>query len=126
MASSDSNVRFIRRNGKVIPIRAALQAARATRVGVATAKVGLATSSAHKVFRGSKQSGGLRQLFHREIKVNRGFDALGLGLSVASGIIGAATFSSGTKGFLAGAAASHAIDAAGVAANVASVSARGV
>lgn len=59
------------------------------------------------------------------IKVNHALDLTGLGLSVASGALAAATFSGGVKGLVGGHLAAHGIDAAGIAANVASVSGHG-
>lgn len=116
---ADKGVKFIRRGGKIIPIRAAGKVAgRALPIARAAGAAGAAYSIKKNI---KKFKANPKQ----DIKVNKGFDALGLGLSVASGAIGAATFSSGAKGFLGGFVAGHALDAAGVASNIASVAGKG-
>lgn len=110
-------VRFIRKNGRVIPISAAAGAgARVARGAAVGAGAALAAKSHFQ-----KQEGKPGP----KIKINRALDLTGLGLSVASGALAAATFSGGAKGFLAGHAAAHGIDIVGVGANVASVAGKG-
>lgn len=119
--SSDA-LRFIRKNGKIIPITAAKGARAAavtTRVGRAATAIGAGASLAHGA-RLAKTSKG-----HSDVKVNKKYDAAGFALSVASGVVAAATFGLGIKGFAAGAVASHGLDALGISANIASVAGRG-
>lgn len=99
-------IRFIHKNGKIIPIRDAANAVAAART---------VNSVGQAIARPKKSPA---------VKVNRGLDLAGLGLSVASGALAAATFST-PKGFVGGHAAAHAIDIAGVTANAASVAGRG-
>lgn len=115
---------FFRKGGKVIPIRAASSAARAASHGSKAAHVVKAVARAGIVAKGvhSIRKSGLKS---KEIKVNRALDMTGLGLSVAAGIVAASTFSGGWKSIAAGAVASHAVDAAGIAANVGSVAGKG-
>jgi len=111
---SQAAVRFIRKNGKIIPIRAAAQGARAAGAVAVTA------AAAH----GTRASGHSPNAKHPAFKTNGALDAAGLGISLASGAIAAATFST-PKGFVAGHAAAHALDALGVTANLASVAGKG-
>lgn len=117
-------------------IGAAKHAASAT-AGYAKQKIGQARFVGGKVASaGSAASHKIRQsvdagltnigLTNQPVKVRRGWDAAGLGLSVASGGLAAAYFSGhGAKGFVGSQVASHAIDALGVSANIASVAGRG-
>ena len=122
MASS-SVKGFFRKGGRVIPIRAATgasHAGRAAKIGrvVKTAThAGVAAVGVNQI----RKSG----LKSKEIKVNRALDMTAIGLSVASGVVAASTFTGGWKSMVGGAVASHVIDAAGIAANVASVAGRG-
>lgn len=127
---ANAPVRFIRRGGRVIPIRKpdaiysktgqkiamgeslGLKAAR----GVSAAFAGVAIAEGVKRRRAFKK---------QDVKVNPYWDAASLGLSVASGVLGAATFTSGTKGFISGLAGGFALDAASTAANLASVAGPG-
>jgi hypothetical protein len=110
-----SGLRFIRKGGRVIPIAAkALPAARGAKLAGHTVK-GTAGGVVNRKIKAPVPP----------VKVNRGLDLAGLGLSVASGVLGAATFSSGVKGFVGGAIGGHAIDAAGIAANLGSVAGKG-
>jgi len=113
-------VRFIRRNGRVIPIHAAGGSVRAHKVGTIVARGTIAGAGAVAI----AKHGSIKPK-NAAIKVNRGLDLLGLGLSVAGGVIGAATFTSGVKGFIGGTAASYGLDVAGISANVASVAGKG-
>lgn len=116
-------VSFIRKNGKIIPIRAAQGAGHASRAGkiLRGAKAATAVGASVGLAKGAlaKKKG------HSDVAVNKKYDAAGFALSVGSGIIAAATFGLGVKGFAAGAVASHGLDALGVAANVASVRGKG-
>lgn len=113
-------LRFIRKNGRIIPIRApgggasssAHHVAKHLAHGAALGAAGVAVAAIKKPSK------------NQTIKVNRGLDLAGLGLSVASGALAAATFST-PKGLAFGHAAAKAIDVAGVSANVASVAGRG-
>ncbi len=105
-------LRFIRKNGRVIPIGAAAAGA-----GKA-AHVAVAAAGAHAI----KKTGIKNK--NPNIKVNRSLDLTGLGLSVASGVIAAATFAT-PKGLALGHAAAKAIDVGGITANAASVAGRG-
>lgn len=109
-------VRFIRKHGRVIPIRDAAA------TGAKVAAVGAAAYELHK---GAKQKQNFIDKFKPKIKINKGLDALGLGLSVVSGAVGAATFGRSAKSFVGGMVASHGIDALGITANVASVKGHG-
>lgn len=161
---SDSGVTFIRKNGRIIPIREkvahASNAATAAAAGGAYAihrkmmKKPLISASAKNSVKsaGAKLGGKLAKLHKQtrfahgvavgagaalaaqhgtfkstnpEVKVNQKLNLLGLGLSIGTGLLGAATLSGGAKRFLAGAAVTHAIDAAGVGLNVASVAGKG-
>lgn len=145
-------VTFIHKNGRVIPIRSSNGAAEALRAPVSapgTAIKAVAKQTAGAVNEGAVKpavaqlsgavsalhNAGNRVVSHVEngltavglaptIHVNHRLDMLSLGLSVGTGILGAATFSSPKK-FVAGLAATKAIDAVGTAANVASVAGRG-
>lgn len=108
---------FIRKNGRIIPLRGASGAAH---------KVAKGALQAHHAIKNiakiPKHTQTLKQdTKSKGIKVNRALDMTALGLSIASGVVAAATFSGGWKSLAAGAIASHVIDAAGIAANVASV-----
>lgn len=113
--SAQGNVRFIRKNGKIIPI--AMAASAGARVTGQAAKAATAAATKHFSAPHSNKT-------HPAFKKNMALDAAGLGLSIASGVVAAATFAT-PKGFLAGHAAAHAIDALGVSANVASVTGKG-
>lgn len=123
-------VGFFRKNGRVIPIRSSSGAGHAAKASSKIIKgathVGRAASigaSAHAIHSGLKSHKSNER--QAAIKVNRGLDALGLGLSVGTGVLGAATFGMGAKGFIAGSAATHAVDALGVGINAASVAGKG-
>lgn len=112
-------VSFIRKNGKVIPIRAASGAGRIAKHASSTAHVVGAVGGAYAIHKASKQKSDTK------IKVNRALDLSGLGLSIASGVVAASTFAGGGKGLLGGHAVAHAIDIAGVSSNAASVAGKG-
>lgn len=112
---ANAAVSFIRKNGKVIPIRAARAAGHVARAGAAAAVHGSVQTKSGEPARHPDKP---------KFKVNTRLDALGLGISIASGAIAAATFST-PKGFVAGHVAAHALDAAGVTANLASVTGKG-
>lgn len=120
MSAGDA-IRFIKKDGRVIPITAAAggagRVAQAAGKAIKTARVANAGAMVARH--------GLTGEQHNKIVVNKKLDALGLGLSVASGVVAAATFSGGAKGLLAGSVLSHALDAGGVAANVGSVAGKG-
>jgi len=119
------DMRFIKKNGRVIPIRAAQGAGRVlshkvlkgARIATAAGAAGAAAIAAkkHKSIKGTNTG----------IKVNKSWDLAGLGLSVASGAVAAATFGMGVKGFTAGLIGSHALDAASVGANIKGVAGHG-
>jgi hypothetical protein len=100
---------FIRKGGKVIPIGA-------LRGGVFAKK----TISA-----GIRSSGLAIKRPETNIKPKQGLRALGFGLSVASGIVGAATVSGGAKKLLTGLAVSTGLDIASSTANVAAYTGKG-
>lgn len=111
---------FIRKNGRIIPLHAASGVGRHGKlVGHAAHAYNISrrASSVKKHVNTYKKDDGK----DNKVKINRALDMTGLGLSVASGVVAAATFSGGWKTLAAGALASHAIDAAGIAVNVASV-----
>lgn len=126
--SDNNGVRFIRKNGRIIPIKPGAwdHAARTTIVGRklvhgAVAGTGLALS-ARDAYRARNKA---KIPKNPNVKVNKGWNAAGLGLSIASGALAAATFAKNGNGWgsvIKGAVASHIIDAAGVAANIKSVS----
>lgn len=125
---SSSGLKFIRKDGRIIPLRqAAGGAARA--VGKKLSKAHKSTRFAHGVAVGAGLATAANQGTFKsknpEVKVNKAASLVGLGLSVTSGVIAAATFAGGAKSFLGGAVASHAIDAAGISANIASVAGKG-
>ncbi len=105
---------FFRKDGKIIPIRAAAAAG--------------AVVAAHKVKSARAINAAVQLKKHpnadKKIHVNRALDLGSLGLSIASGVVAAATFGT-PKGLVAGFLASHAIDAAGIGANIASVAGKG-
>ena len=111
------DVRFIRKNGKIIPLGARGAVGRA---GVHTARAVSVAVAAHEVRQGLKKTHP-----RQDIKINHSLDIAGLGISLATGVLGAVTFSGSAKKVIGGALATHAIDAVGVAANVASVAGRG-
>lgn len=117
---ANSGVRFIRKGGKIIPIRAVSKVAGRA---IPVARVAGAAGAAYSIRKNVKKFKANPK--QKDIKVNKSLNALGLGLSVASGALGAATFSHGAKGFLGGFIAGHALDAGGVAANIASVAGKG-
>jgi hypothetical protein len=107
-------MRFIKKDGRIIPIGAA--------VGAAAVKGARAASATRRAVK-TPLAAAARAKIHKqaEVKVNRTLDLTGLGLSVASGAIAAATFAGGARSLVGGAVASHAIDAVGIGANLASV-----
>ena len=116
---NDQAVRFIKKNGRTIPIRAA---------GAASAHA----SHAHKILKSAKGAaaiGGAGIAVHQaatgarpgKIKVSETLKTLGIIGSVASGALGAATFTGSGKKIAAGIVGSHVLDAVGTAANIASV-----
>lgn len=125
---STDGVTFIRKNGRIIPIRQAA-AAGGRKVAGGLAKLHKQTRFAHGAIVGAGAAqaahAGTFKSTHPEVKVNQKLNLLGLGLSIGTGILSAATLSHGAKGFIAGAAASHAIDALGVGVNVGSVAGKG-
>ncbi len=139
--ANDGVIGFFRRNGKVIPVRASSGGGNsnrmhdggnhpgshiATKINKAKDKLKEASEQAKVHANTGLQKVGVDARFHVEpIKANKKLDALGLGLSVASGVVSAATFSHGTKGFLSGVLGSHVLDAAGIGANVAAVAGKG-
>lgn len=122
---ADGGVRFIRKGGRVIPIGAKTAGKVAGRIAKKALPGARIVGAASAVYAIKKNIKKYKANPKQDIKVHKGLDALGLGLSVASGALGAATFSSGLKGFLGGALGSHLIDAGGVTANIASVTGKG-
>ena len=131
-------LRWIHKNGKAIPIRAAANAAgksydKHKKNADAAGGAGIVAHTAVKAARTARFAShtvkgavgltGTAALKNHQtkIKVNPLMNMTAIGTAVASGVIGAATFASGTKGFLIGSAITHGIDAAGIAANIASV-----
>ena len=92
---ADKNVRFIRINGRVIPIA---RSARQIATGVALTRI---------------------KKPETEVKTRTGFKAISTGLSIASGILSGATLSGGVKTAVGAFAGSFGLDVAGSAANVA-------
>lgn len=133
--ADDSGIRFIHKDGRIIPIRSAAASA-GQAAGRGIRKVGGKLASLHKQTRFAHgavvgagaaiaaQHGSIKSN-HPEVKVNQKLNLLGLGLSIGTGVLGAATLSHGAKSFIVGSAASHAIDALGVGLNVASVAGNG-
>ncbi len=117
-------VRFIRKAGRVIPLRGVSGAYNASKHGTNVFKAATLGAGVAAIKRSEKRKKSLGERIF-PIKVNRGYDALGLGLSVATGALSAATFHSGVKGFIGGQVIAHGIDAAGIAANTASVAGHG-
>ena len=112
---------FIRKNGRIIPIRDE-GAGIGKRVGQAyQRKLGHAQAAVMGARRAVAQIG----IGHPPIKVNRGLDALGLGISLASGAVAGLGFGTGVKGLAASQTLAHAMDFGGIAANAASVAGRG-
>jgi hypothetical protein len=112
-------VKFIRKNGKIIPIRGASGAGHAGKF-VKAAKAARAVAGAATVGVAAKHLGS-----KTGVSVNKQFDLAGLGLSFASGAVAAATFGMGAKAFVAGQVGSHVLDAASIAANIKGVSGKG-
>lgn len=119
---ADNQVKFVRKGGRVIPIRIAKGAAKVAKRAAPLARGVALAGAAYGIEKGIKQR---KANPKQDIKVNRGLDALGLGLSVASGAVGAATFSHGAKGLIGGMIAGHAMDIGGIASNIASVAGKG-
>ena len=113
---------FIRKDGRIIPIRDQ-GAGVAAKVGhIYQRKLGHAKAAVMSVRRGVAQNTGIG---HPAIRVNRGLDALGLGISLASGAVAGLGFGTGVKGLAASQTLAHAMDFGGIAANAASVAGRG-
>lgn len=122
---AQSGLRFIHKDGRIIPIRAAQSAGTVARKAVAIGKAASAigaTASAAKATRDRSKNKFTAQPMNL---TNKKWDAAGIGLSVASGAVAAATFGLGAKGFIAGQLASHGIDALSIAANVKGVAGKG-
>lgn len=120
-------ISFIRKNGRVIPIRASGGGGGHAKAFAKAAKGPLA--KAGHFARAAAIGAGVSQVAEhgmgsKAIKVNNKMDLLGLGASIASGAAGALLFNTPKK-LAAGFIATHALDAAGIAANVASVSGKG-
>lgn len=119
----DNNVRFIRKDGRIIPIAAAAAGAGAVAVSH-KAKLAKGIVKGARVANAVAHTGFKKQP-KPSFEVNQKLDMAGLGLSLASGAFAAATFSGGAKGLAAGFFGSHALDALGIGANVASVAGHG-
>lgn len=142
---SESGLKFIHKDGKVIPIRGGTgnppgetshssvthQSQPKLEALKEAAKKQVAAFSEHKaeakyqINQGLDALGVKAHLPTDPVKVNKRLDYAGLGLSVASGVVAAATISGGLRRFAIGTGISHALDAAGIAANVASVAGKG-
>lgn len=128
---AQSPVTFIHHNGRVIPIRGQSPPGEKKpgvleqHKKVAHAAVAATTSVVHKAKVHVEAGLDAVGVHLQPVKTNKKLDALAVGLSVASGVVGAATFSRGIKGFAGGLVLSHGLDALGVAANVASVAGTG-
>lgn len=119
MSEGDSVVRFIRKGGKVIPIRAA-RAARLGRVAQIPLR-GAQTVAAAK---------GIKKLNHDitkkpNIKPNQFLNAAGTAVAVGSGVVSGALFGGGARGFLAGTAASLGLDFGSTALTIAAHAGKG-
>lgn len=101
-------LKFIRKAGKVIPIGAIR--------GGAFAKKTVASGIRSSGTAIKKQS---------DVKPRRVLQATGFGLAIASGVLGAATFSGGAKKVLGGVAGGIGLDVASSAANVAAYAGKG-
>jgi hypothetical protein len=117
-------VKFIRRNGKVIPIGAAVRtgARVVKKTALKAAKGGSLALSGAQIASAART---IKKNPKQDIKINQGYNALGLGLAAGAGALSAATFGLGAKGFFGGMAGSLALDVGGAAANIASVRGRG-
>lgn len=107
---SSSAVKFIRRGGKVIPINAARTAQNS--VGVVKLTGAVATTA-------------IKNPKSYKVKPNKALRAAGFGLSVASGALGAATFSGSGKVFATGLVAGIGLDVASSAVNIAAHAGKG-
>jgi hypothetical protein len=133
MADDKRFIKFIHKDGRVIPLvngqNTPILSEAKRYANRKVAQVKTIGRAAHKTLDTAKThvESGLSKIGigPQPVHVRKGLDALGLGLSVASGVVGAATFSRPTKGFLGGFVAGHALDVVSTAANVASVAGRG-
>jgi hypothetical protein len=115
-------VTFIHKDGHVIPIRPR-EALRSRITSIKKEAKYLHQEAKYRINRALGKTPIKARLKQKPIKVNQAWNTLGIGLSVASGAVSAATFSK--KAFVPGAIASHVLDAFGVAANVAAVKGKG-
>ena len=112
-----SGLRFITKNGHKIPLRVATGVTHGARIAKhavrgAVAGYGGALIAKH----------GLKEPASSPVKVDKRFALASLGTAVASGVIGALTFTGGLKKIAAGALGVHIVDAAGIGLNAASLS----
>jgi hypothetical protein len=111
-------LKFFTKNGHRIPIRQASMAAHGARTAVA----------AKHIVRGAVVGGGAYLIAKHgrkepkgsPVKINKSLQIASLGTAVASGVIGALTFTGGAKKVVSGALGVHLVDALGVGLNVAS------
>lgn len=125
-------MKFIRKNGRIIPIRepdavygkGGAKIASKSSPGMKIAKGLAAAGSGLLIAQGARNIHAVKAVQKKEggFKSHAGLDALGLAAAVASGVVGAATFTSSARGFIGGLGASFALDAVSSGANVASVS----
>lgn len=112
---------FFRSGGKIIPITKhsanVVHGARAVKAAKIVGGAAVSSYGAKKI----RQEG----LKNTKIKVNQKLDLTSLGLSIASGVISAASFTGGVKRVAGGALLSHAVDALGTAATIGSVAGKG-
>lgn len=122
-------MKFIRKNGKIIPIRDGAKGATRTvaRGAVKGAAKRAIIKGASRGFRLGQAAGiataavAAKKIKRQPIKVDPVMNAVGIGAAVASGVAGAAGFSHGAKGFFGSLGVSLGLDAVSTGANIASV-----
>jgi hypothetical protein len=107
--SMPAGVRFIRKGGKIIPIRTM----RGTSAGHSVAQTAIASVGSALIRKPKK------------IEPNQALSIAGTGMAIASGILSGVTFGKGKKGFLLGTGGSIGLDVASSAANVAAFAGKG-
>lgn len=101
MAADQAPVKFIRKNGRIIPIRAAALGARATRSASHVAAAAGTAAALHRAVKNRHEPA---------VEGNKAMKFGSEALSVAGGALSGATLGHGMKGFALGHAASFAID----------------
>lgn len=112
----EAAVRFIRKNGRIIPIRAAAAGGRVGRSASHVAAAAATVSATHRALKNPHQ---------HEVAGNKAMKVGSEVLSAAGGAIAGATFGHGVKGFTAGHVASFGIDTGATALGIGAFTGKG-